>query len=262
MADPADRLNELGVDSLTSYAWIHHANLNGFPETPYSKALKDNEAAWNHYAKFRQPYFPSVSMGWDSTPRTEQGKPWENIGYPYTPVVSDNTPEAFEGALKAAKEFLKAHSKSKNIITINAWNEWTEGSYLEPDTIDGIGYLEAIKKGVPAGTIIGLQLHRESARFHLNPYDKIYGQGAFPQDQDHPLRRTRQHASARVQALQPARDRRGRQIHEGHDAVLDRLLAFVPRRRLRSVRSGHDRPAVGKGEGPGLHREDAHGRGV
>ncbi len=32
------------------------------------------------------------------------------------------------------------------IITINAWNGWTEGSYLLPDTKTGNAYLKAIKK--------------------------------------------------------------------------------------------------------------------
>ena len=32
------------------------------------------------------------------------------------------------------------------LITINSWNEWTEGSYLEPDEKSGFGYLEAIRK--------------------------------------------------------------------------------------------------------------------
>ena len=32
------------------------------------------------------------------------------------------------------------------LITINSWNEWTEGSYLEPDQHFGFGYLEAIRR--------------------------------------------------------------------------------------------------------------------
>lgn len=147
LADPAACMKELGADSMTSYVWIHHARLDQFPETPCSKALDDNQRAWERFtSKFSQPYFPNVSMGWDSSPRTEQGMPFENLGYPYTPIISNSTPAAFEKALEAAKDFLQEHPESKNILTINAWNEWTEGSYLEPDMINGMGYLEAIKR--------------------------------------------------------------------------------------------------------------------
>ncbi len=32
------------------------------------------------------------------------------------------------------------------LVTINSWNTWSEGSYLEPHQEFGYGYLEAIKK--------------------------------------------------------------------------------------------------------------------
>jgi len=31
------------------------------------------------------------------------------------------------------------------ILNLNCWNEWTEGSYLEPDTAHGTAYLDAVK---------------------------------------------------------------------------------------------------------------------
>ena len=33
----------------------------------------------------------------------------------------------------------------ESFVFINAWNEWGEGSYLEPDTTTGLGYLEAVR---------------------------------------------------------------------------------------------------------------------
>ena len=35
--------------------------------------------------------------------------------------------------------------RGPRILTINSWNEWTEGSYIEPDTVHGLKYLEAIR---------------------------------------------------------------------------------------------------------------------
>ena len=92
------------------------------------------------------PYYPNVTMGWDASPRTVQSDRYVNAGYPSMPVLSDNTPEALEDALREARAFLVTRPLEKRIFTINAWNEWTEGSYLEPDTEHGLAYLEAIQR--------------------------------------------------------------------------------------------------------------------
>lgn len=64
-------------------------------------------------------------------------------------TMGDNTPEAFGCALERVAHFLKTHPQCNNIVTINCWNEWTEGSYLEPDAKNGMAYLEAIKRVFP-----------------------------------------------------------------------------------------------------------------
>ncbi len=143
--DPQRLLVELGFDSLTSYVWIHHVPLPTFPETPYGEVMS---AAIDHWQKSRHdftlPYYPNVTMGWDSSPRTVQSDRFLNAGYPFMPTLSGNTPTAFQEALHEVKRFLDQRDGAR-IFTINAWNEWTEGSYLEPDTVEGMAYLEAIR---------------------------------------------------------------------------------------------------------------------
>ena len=76
---------------------------------------------------------------------------WSADGNPrhvhYSKYVCRNTsPKLFEQALHKAKEYVDTHNLPVPLITINSWNEWTETSYLEPDTKFGYGYLEAIKR--------------------------------------------------------------------------------------------------------------------
>ena len=42
-------------------------------------------------------------------------------------------------------QYADKHPEQPRLITINAWNEWVEGSYLLPDMLNGFGYLQAVR---------------------------------------------------------------------------------------------------------------------
>ena len=154
---------ELKLDSATSYTWIHHYALPDFPAT-------DFDIVANAYFQFVEhggghngleqkadtlgvPYFLNVSMGWDSSPRCPAGIDWmaKRTPYPLGAVITGNTPERFQEALARAKALTLQRPPNERIITINSWNEWGEGSYLEPDTVHGLAYLQAIQSVFATG---------------------------------------------------------------------------------------------------------------
>jgi hypothetical protein len=146
-ANTAELIKELGFDSATSYVWIHHVEL---PETQtdYNYVRDAYIKHWDKAKKeYGVPYFPNVTMGWDPSPRTNQSIDWSGTwGYPYTNTISNNTPENFRKALELTKEKLLSDPNGPRILNINCWNEWTEGSYLEPDMVNKMKYLEAVKE--------------------------------------------------------------------------------------------------------------------
>ena len=83
-----------------------------------------------------KPFFPHVSIGWDNNPRYMTFRP---------DIMTGCNPQVFEYALRKAKEYSDTYNETP-LITVNSWNEWTETSYLEPDDVNGYGYLEAIRR--------------------------------------------------------------------------------------------------------------------
>ncbi len=78
-------------------------------------------------------------------PRAAQEDEFGDFGYPFTNTIGQNTPENFHAALEQTRQRLLAQARGPRILNINCWNEWTEDSYLEPDTVTGPKYLEAVR---------------------------------------------------------------------------------------------------------------------
>ena len=91
------------------------------------------------------PYFPHVSVGWDTNPRRNAYDP---------ATIVERSPERFQAALESARQHVDQRGLHK-LITINAWNEWSEGSNLEPDERYGFKYLEAVKSVFGADGSLG-----------------------------------------------------------------------------------------------------------
>jgi hypothetical protein len=124
----------LGLDSLTNYQWCHYVR----PRGEYRAWAEQAVAAWPRWAReFSVPFFPHVSIGWDTNPRFKA---------PKEDYVTGATPELFGEYLRRALDFAEARRLSPRLVTVNSWNEWSEGSYLEPDTVFGMQYLEAVRR--------------------------------------------------------------------------------------------------------------------
>lgn len=83
----------------------------------------------------RFPLIRSCFPSWDNDSR-RQGA---------SSIIHGSTPEKFQRWLGALVDRAEASPDQPNIVCINAWNEWGEGAYLEPDRRFGYAYLNAVQ---------------------------------------------------------------------------------------------------------------------
>lgn len=86
------------------------------------------------YSSDHKESFLGAFVDWDNTPR-KGSKGMYFLG---------STPKKFKSFF--SRQVQNAERINSKYIFINAWNEWAEGTYLEPDTKNGYEYLEAIKE--------------------------------------------------------------------------------------------------------------------
>ena len=128
------KIETLGADSVTMYNWG-----GPHPEDYIQWGVQAMERRKKCDKALSIPFFPNASIGWDDSPRFPK-KPKEQI------VHFNKSPQAFASFLQKAKEYCDQHTAQPKLITIFAWNEWIEGSYLLPDIKYGFSHLEAVKK--------------------------------------------------------------------------------------------------------------------
>lgn len=102
-----------------------------------------------HWPVPEYPLFRGIFPGWDNEARRP--------GRGYTFAFS--TPERYREWLRFACNYADHHPVAgEKMVFINAWNEWAEGAFLEPDRRFGYAYLQA--------TAEALYRHREVVPVH------------------------------------------------------------------------------------------------
>lgn len=106
---------------------------------PKSVTMYSYDEIWdaiiNEKSKAKKTYFCGI-VDFDNSPRMGEN----------SIIIKDASPTKFYHYFKTLYE--KSILLDNEFIFINAWNEWGEGMYLEPDEMNKYGYLECIKKVV------------------------------------------------------------------------------------------------------------------
>lgn len=85
--------------------------------------------------------FPGAFVDWDNTARRKNAN---------SSIFVGSTPEKF--TIYLSKQIHRTYSfYNSEFLFINAWNEWAEGTYLEPDKKYGFSYLEGVKNAIDRG---------------------------------------------------------------------------------------------------------------
>lgn len=101
-------------------------------------ALKMLEAPPD-YVRFR-----TVMPSWDNTARRQNN----------SLAFINSTPAVYKKWLRAAIQYTKTHLPADSqYVFINAWNEWGEGAYLEPDERYGLDYLQSTQEALNINTL-------------------------------------------------------------------------------------------------------------
>lgn len=107
--------------------------------TPFDSGFRSEVLSYDEMAAVTAAYrptefrlLPGVCPSWDNEARS----PGRGL------TITGSTPASYGRWLEAAARWIsEVAPPDERIVFINAWNEWAEGTYLEPDRHFGFGYL-------------------------------------------------------------------------------------------------------------------------
>lgn len=82
--------------------------------------------------------YPTILPQWDRTPRVGN----------FDGIYVNATPQAFQKHIEQAISIISHKPEEHRILFLKSWNEWGEGNYVEPDTLYGHGWLDAIRNAI------------------------------------------------------------------------------------------------------------------
>lgn len=128
-----ETLKAAGFAAISAYNYAGVNVPEGQKQAPYDTMVSGYESTWQvARGDGVLPYIVPVSPGWDS-------RPW----YGDSAMVRTNPrPEKFRRMCEAAKSQVDPRL---NAVIVECWNEFGEGSYIEPCTQYGFGYLDALR---------------------------------------------------------------------------------------------------------------------
>lgn len=170
-----------GYDAVTAYTWPGLGMTGEGMFAPFATLLDGYRYQWDQLESLGLlPLVPPVCGGWDS-------RPWHGEN---NLVRYGRTPALLRQHLTDARHFLEHRPRVsasnaaapatacavgerdaalRRLVLIEAWNEWGEGSYIEPHREFGFGYLDALRAVFTDATPDHLDF--APADVGLGPYD-------------------------------------------------------------------------------------------
>ncbi|RLD11814.1 MAG: hypothetical protein DRI44_02740, partial [Chlamydiae bacterium] len=130
-------LDKTGIaDAITRYGFadlITRSKYKTPGSAPYKEMVELLPGYWERMRTLKTPYIVSTQAGWDDTPRATKLS-W---------IRTDNNVILFKQTLREGRDAVKPNLP---LFIIEAWNEWGEGSFIEPSHEFGFTQLDAIRR--------------------------------------------------------------------------------------------------------------------